>query len=52
MQKLQRDANQEMVAAVEPSDLTVERYNTIAGLVHTAEQTRNRLMRLVDQNGN
>jgi|GEM_PF-1691999 hypothetical protein len=52
MQKPQRDANQEMVAAVEPSDLTVERYNTVVGLVETAEQIRNRLMRLVDQNGN
>jgi signal recognition particle GTPase len=52
MQKLQQDANQEMVAALDQADISVERYNAIFAQVQSDEQTRNRLMRLMGKEGN
>jgi len=46
MQKLQAQANEEMVAAVQSTNLSVEQYNNIARLIQTNQQVLDRFMEI------
>lgn len=47
MQQLQAQANEEMVAAVQNTDLSVEQYNHIAQLIQTNQAVLDRFMEIV-----
>jgi hypothetical protein len=51
MQQLQQQANEEMIAAVEQTELSVEQYNAMVSLLQTDKQAQERFMELVRQNG-
>lgn len=46
MQQLQAQANEEMVAAVQNTDLSVEQYNRIAQLIQTNQEVLDRFMEI------
>ena len=46
MQQLQAQANEEMVAAVQNTDLSVEQYNRIARLIQTNQEVLDRFMEI------